>query len=345
MSSTPRPLITDIARQAGVSPATVSRAFNRPELLNAATLAHIRKTAERLGFRRNRLGSSLRSGSTKTLGLVLPTMANPVFAACFEGAESQARAAGYSVMLTTSSYHAERELEAVRELIGHRVEGLLLTVGDPQRSETLDELDAGGMPYVLVYNESDRHPFISVDNAAAAADMMTHLAAQGHRRVAFVSGPLDASDRARSRLSGLRRRMRELDLPAPEHLIMAGHTAIENAQLQRLMTERLRPTALFCSNDLLATAVIASLDVLGYRVPQDISVAGFDGTDFAGLLVPSLATVHQPSADIGREACQQLLCALQGGTPRSQHLPHRLLPGGTVTPLETSLEGAAHDKP
>lgn len=335
MPGSDRLLITDIARQAGVSPATVSRAFNRPELLNAATLAHIRETAKRLGFRRNRLGSSLRSGQSRTLGLVMPTMANPVFAACFEGAERCAHEAGYSVMLTTNGYDARRELEAARELIEHRVEGLILTVGDPDDSATLRELDAGGVPYLLVYNESDHHPFISVDNAAAAGDMIEHLAEQGHRRIAFISGPLDASDRARTRLDGLRQRARRLGLPAPEHVTMAGHTAIESDRLKRLMSERQRPTALFCSNDLLATAVISALAALDCRVPQEMSVAGFDGTDFAALMVPSLATVHQPSGDIGYLACQQLLYALQRQTPRSQRLPHRLVPGGTVAHLAT----------
>src|SRR5690554_5899207 len=114
--STPISLV-EIAEQAGVSPATVSRAFNRPELVQAGTLERIMAVADRHGFRPNRLGSSLRSGTTRTLGLVLPTLSNPVFADCFEGAEMRARASGYSVMMTVTHYDPEQEAAAVQRLI------------------------------------------------------------------------------------------------------------------------------------------------------------------------------------------------------------------------------------
>ena len=164
-----------MARKAGVSPATVSRAFNQPEIVHPDTLAHIRAIAKRAGFRPNRVGRSLRSGSTRTIGLILPTLSNPVFAECFEGAERRARESGYSVMLTATGYDPAVESAAVQGLIDHQVDGLILTVADAARSATLDDLDSAGMPYVLVYNESAAHPYASVDNRAAAIDMVSHL--------------------------------------------------------------------------------------------------------------------------------------------------------------------------
>src|SRR5690606_16990924 len=122
---------------AGVSPATVSRAFNRPELVQAETLNRVLELASRQGFRPNRLGSSLRSGSTRTLGLALPTLSNPVFADCFEGAEMRARQSGYSMMMTATHYDPALETDAVQRLADHQLDGVILTVADPRRSAVL----------------------------------------------------------------------------------------------------------------------------------------------------------------------------------------------------------------
>ncbi|ANN65008.1 LacI family DNA-binding transcriptional regulator [Bordetella bronchialis] len=332
MASKPlhRPSILDIARDAGVSPATVSRAFNRPELLRADTLQRIETVAREHGFRPNRVGSSLRSGNTRTLGMALPTLCNPVFAECFEGAEAWAHANGYSIMVTTTGYDVEREAAAVRSLLDHQVEGLLLTVGNAARSATLRDLAREGLPYVLVYNESPSHPSVSVDNMAAAGDMVRWLAGQGHARIALVTGPLSASDRARRRLQGARACARELGLPEPLHLPMPLHTAANADVLRQALRRRPAPTALFCSNDLLAASVISALRGLGMRVPEDVSVCGFDGMHFAALMVPPLTTVEQPSRDIGAQACAQLLARLRGDAAGSPRLPHRLITGRTV---------------
>ncbi|WP_094857017.1 LacI family DNA-binding transcriptional regulator [Bordetella genomosp. 10] len=333
--------IIDIAHDAGVSPATVSRAFNRPDLLKPDTLQRIKTVARRHGFRPNRVGSSLRSGSTRTLGMVLPTLRNPVFAECFEGAEQYAHAQGYSVMVASTGYAPATEADAVQSLIDHQVEGLILTVGNAARSATLRMLAGQNLPYVLAYNESSTHPFVSVDNGAAAGDMVSLLAARGHRRIAIVSGPLTASDRARRRLAGARGQARKLGLEEVVHLPMASHTEADGERLRGLLRARPAPTALFCSNDLLAASVISRLRGLGLSVPADISVCGFDGMTFARLLVPPLTTIEQPSHDIGARACANLLACLQGETPPSVRLAHRLIPGGTVAAATSAASTAS----
>jgi DNA-binding LacI/PurR family transcriptional regulator len=325
-----RPSIIEIAKAAGVSPATVSRAFNRPDLVRADTLQRIEAVARQSDFRPNRVGSSLRSGSTRTIGLILPTLSNPTFAECFEGAERHAQDHGYSVMVTTTEYDIERETRAVHSLIDHQIEGLILTVGNPAQSATLRALSTQRMPYVLAYNESRSHPFVSVDNTAAASEMVEALAQRDHRHVAFVTGPLAASDRARRRLKGARASAQRLGLGEVLHLTMPSHTAADAGVLRDALAAAEAPTALFCSNDLLATSVIATLQQLGKRVPGDISVCGFDGMAFAAMLVPPLTTVHQPSRDIGAHACAYLLARLAGAQAASLRLPHRLITGGTV---------------
>lgn len=362
-SSRHTPSIREIAQAAGVSPATVSRAFNQPELLNPDTLARILAVAGQHDFRPSRVGSSLRSGSTRTLGLIAPTLSNPVFAECFEGAEQQAREAGYSVMLTATAYDARRECDAVRNMLDHRVEGLILTVANAHDSPALDLLEQTGTPYVLAYNESPRHPSVSVDNRRAAMDMVQWLAQRGLRHIAFVSGPLAASDRARSRLRGAQEQACLLGMPEIAHLVMADHTRCDADTLRSALADPQPPQVLFCSNDLLATSTIGTLRQLGLRVPGDISVCGFDGMAFAAMLQPSLATVSQPSHDMGRHACALLLPMLdvtrQAGrrvgsetatcspSRASAHdaastptfpirLPYRIVAGGTV---------AGHDLP
>ncbi|WP_033365405.1 LacI family DNA-binding transcriptional regulator [Bordetella sp. FB-8] len=340
-----RSSIVEVARKSGVSPATVSRAFNQPELLKPATLARIKAVARNDGFRPNRVGRSLRAGSTRTIGLLLPTLSNPVFAECFEGAERHARQAGYSVMMATTGYVPEVEATVVQAFLDHQIDGLILTVGTPVRNAALQMLQAVDMPHMLVYNESGKHPFVSVDNRAAAREMMQALAALGHRRIAVATGPLPESDRARRRLDGARAQALALGLGEVGHLVMPAHTAADRDVLQAALSGPDAPTALFCSNDLLAASVIKHLVAMGYAVPRDLSVCGFDGTAIGTLMVPSLTSVEQPSRQIGATACAQLLACLQGGQIRSVRLPHRILPGGTVAAPPTSTRTARRKTP
>lgn len=329
--------LIQIAHEAGVSPATVSRAFNRPTLVQTHTLERIMAVAERHGFRPNRLGSSLRSGSTHTLGLVLPTLSNPVFADCFEGAEMRARESGYSVMMTVTHYDPAQEAAAVQRLIDHQLDGVILTVANPRRSPVLKALKARGVSYVLAYNESDAHPCSAVDNHAAASDMISHLASLGHRRIAFISGPLSMSDRAATRLSGARNRAQALGLASVKHQLMPSHTQADIQVLSELLGSANPPSALFCSNDLLATAVIVGLRELGYSVPQDISVAGFDGMRYGAVMSPSLTTIKAAGYEIGKTACHLLLEQIDHRPLRSQQVPHTLITGASAAPHGTAL--------
>jgi len=337
----PRRSILDIAALAGVSPATVSRAFSQPELVARDTLDRIRAVAREQNFRPNRVGRSLRSGRTRTLGLIVPTLANPVFAECLEGAERHARAAGFSVMVSTTGYDPDSETHAVQLLFDHQIDALLLTVADAATSACLPMVRDSGLPYVLVYNESADHPYVSVDNVAASGDLACALAAQGHRHLAFITGPLRASDRAVLRLQGARERYAALGLPPVLHAEMPVHTASDLRVLATLLEQAPELTALFCSNDLLASAVIADLARLGLQVPRDLSVCGFDGMAFGRMMTPPLTSLEQPNTAIGEHACAYLLETLQGddapaASSLALRLPHRLMTGGTVGPAATT---------
>ncbi|MBY4897141.1 LacI family DNA-binding transcriptional regulator [Cupriavidus sp. AU9028] len=335
-----------VAEAAKVSLATASRVFGNPELVRQDTAERVLRAAEELGFRPNLLGAKLRAQRTRIVGVMLPTLENAVFAECWRGIEEAALTQGYSLMLVTSDYDPQRERERIEYLLRHRVDGMVLTVADAARSAVLDQLDAEGVPYVLAYNQAPsrgkRHS-VSVDNRDSARAGVEALIAAGHRRIAVVSGSFVASDRARQRHAGYEDAMRAHGLQALPPLSLPGHTPTQGpAELEcirRLVSAARAPTALFCTNDMLAIGVIAILKRLGMAVPGDISVMGYDGIALGNLMEPPLSTVVQPNTEIGARALATLVARLNPaadnsdrGLPRTTLLPHTMRAGATVAP-------------
>lgn len=328
--------IKDVATHAGISIATVSRAVNSPERVSAATLARVQAAMDALQYRPNALGRQLRAERTGLLGVVLPSLANPVFAECMQGIEEAASVTGQRVMLMTTAYDREREARAIETMLEQRVDGLILTVADAAANAHLDRLDAEGVPYVLVYNDTVNQPRIparccvTVDNRAAARDAVRALLEQGHRQIRMLTGTLAASDRAALRHDGYREALEAADIaPQPPIEIDFNADAMPAAELARLLAPPL-PSAIFCSNDRLALLTIRSLREMGLRVPEDVSVIGFDGLAIGQWLSPTLATVAQPHRRIGSDAAQALGRRIAGEAVPSITLPHRLLAGGTL---------------
>lgn len=328
-----RVTLSDVALRARVSLATVSRALNQPALVRDSTVRRVREAAADLNFRPNLVGRNLRARTTRTLGVVLPTLANTVFADCFQGIERATRLQHYSVMLTTTEYRVEDELAVTEELLRHRVDGLILTVANAAESPVLDMLDQEKVPYVLVYNQSPcpQRQTVSVDNRIAARDAVGHLISIGHRSIRMVTGDFRESDRAQLRYQGYRDAMRAAGLVPQPPVEVPLHTAVASGALAQCLRGRDPASALFCSNDLLAISVVSGLLRLGLQVPDDMSVVGFDGVDLGTLLYPALATVVQPSRDIGGSAVDTLLARLRGDVPgRSVVLDHSLRIGETA---------------
>lgn len=321
--------IINVARQAGVSIATVSRAFNAPESVAPATRTAVTAAAAELGYEPNLSARTLRTQRSRTLGVVLPTLRNPVFAETLAGIAGAAADAGYSIIPLTTDYLEAQELQALRLLSGRSVDGLILTVADAERSATLAALKRARRPYVLAYNRHPRHPCVSVDGETAMAELVARLQQLGHRRILMVSGHLSASDRAQQRYRGYAAAMQAAHSPAE----LLELPFIDNAPeqlLQRLggADRQHRPTALVCSNDLLALRCMRAAALAGLRVPEDLSVIGFDGMALGTELRPSLASISQPNEGIGRRSVAWLLdCLDTGKSPRaadSLTLPHQL---------------------
>ncbi|WP_286869677.1 LacI family DNA-binding transcriptional regulator [Herbaspirillum sp. UBA812] len=360
-----RPSIKQVAHLAGVSIATVSRLLNKPGSVSAETAEKIHRSIAELGFRPNFTGRNLRAGNSRTVGVVVPTLSNTVFAQCLQGIELAARALDYSVMFTTTEYLPEDESAAVELLLGHRVDGVILTVADAGANATLDLLERERIPFVLAYNQlaaaaaaaaadaegATHRASVSVDNRAAACDAVSHLIGLGHRRIQMLSGRFNASDRAMQRYCGYLDAMQAAGLAPLAAIEVERHTLTAATDYQQMMADPLhRPTALFCSNDLLALSAMRDLRALGLQVPEDISVMGFDGIPVGALMQPVLASVVQPSEQIGDVALRTLVDAIERALPAAaaaaaveeapvpviagvRHiLPHTLREGGSVAP-------------
>ena len=339
------PTIKDVAAHAGFSIATVSRAINAPHTVNPVTLEKVRQSIDALNFRPSPLGRQLRGERSRLIGVVLPTLANPVFAECLQGIDELASAQGYRLMLMTTQYDADRERHAIETLREQRVEGLILTVADADTHPLLDELDRDGMLYVLMHNDTVRRPSVSVDNRQAAYDGVRMLIAHGHRRILMLAGTLAASDRARLRHLGYTQAMQHAGLaPAPALEIDFNADELAPAVLNHLTTGPNRPTALFCSNDLLAMVVMRGLRRARLQMPNDMSILGFDGLAMGELLSPPLASVCAPNREIGCAAWRRLIARVDGSQPTgfedalhapslSLTLPHTLREGATVAAI------------
>jgi len=330
------PTIKDVAAHAGFSIATVSRAINAPHTVNPVTLARVREAIDALKFRPNPLGRQLRGERTRLIGVVLPTLTNPVFAECLQGIDEFAAAHGFRLMLMTTQYDRDRERHAIETLRAQRVEGLILTVADADTHPLLDELDADGPLYVLMHNDTQRRPSVSVDNREAACDGVRMLIAHGHRRILMLAGTLAASDRARQRHAGYTYAMQQAGLtPAPALEIDFNAETLAPSVLAHLTSGPARPTALFCSNDLLAMVVMRGLRRARLRVPQDMSILGFDGLAMGELLAPPLASIATPNREIGRTAWQCLMARIGGehAGALSNTLPHTLRTGDTIAAI------------
>jgi DNA-binding LacI/PurR family transcriptional regulator len=340
-ADTMTPTIKDVAAHAGFSIATVSRAINAPHTVNPVTLEKVRQSIAALDFRPSPLGRQLRGERSRLIGVVLPTIANPVFAECLQGIDELAAAQGFRLMLMTTQYDAARERHAIETLREQRVEGLILTVADADTHALLDDLDRAGLLYVLMHNDTVRRPSVSVDNRLAAFEGVRMLIAHGHRRILMLAGTLAASDRARLRHVGYAQAMQQAGLtPAPALEIDFNADELAPSVLAHL-TGSQRPTALFCSNDLLAMVVMRGLRRAYFEVPRDMSILGFDGLAMGELLAPPLSSICSPNREIGCAAWRRLIARIDGNyadASLSLTLPHTLREGATIAAISNGAQ-------
>lgn len=331
------PRLKDVAEAAGVHISTASRALNERTamLLNPQTLERIRETADGLGYRVNGMARALKTRRSMTIGMVVPDITNPFFPPAVRGAENVLDRAGYSLLLSSTDNDPGKARRQIAAMLEGQADGLLLAMAlrdDP----LVNELRASGAPLVLLNRTVDRGGVSAVvpDDFNGAVEAVEHLYALGHRRLAFVGGPMSTSNGARRRASFGQTVLR-LGLPdAVELEASAFDEAAGYAAAQALLTERPEITAVVAGNDLIAIGIIAAADERGRRCPADISVVGFNDMLLAGRLRPPLTTIRIPQYDLGARAAELLmaLVADPGRSPETVLISGELVVRGSTAP-------------
>ncbi len=306
--------IKDIAKAAGVSHSTVSRALSDSPLIKAETKARIQRLAQEMGYSPDAIARSLVTQRTHTVGVVVTTITDPFVAEVVQGIEDTAQENDYSVILASSASEPERELAAVEMLRAKRVDSLIVT-SSRVGALYLEHLERFGVPVVLVNNhnrQSGRYTFsVSVDNQHGGHLATAHLIQRGHRHIGYVSGPADHSDDA-ERLAGYRQALDESGITFDPALVVHGNGRLDGGERALRTLARLveLPTAVFCYNDITAIGLISAARQAGLAVPDDLAVVGFDDIPLAAHVYPSLTTVAQPQRDMGRQAMNMALALM-----------------------------------
>lgn len=315
--------LRDVARAAGVSPATASRALHAPDLVAPERRELVQRVARELGYRPNRAARELITGRTGHLCLVVPDLENPFFSAVAKAVQARARTAGHAVVVADAEEDPQLEAELVAQL-GAQADGVLLC--SPRMSaDDLADVAAGDRPVLLVNREGAGLPSVVVDNRDGVRQAVRHLHALGHRRLAYAGGPAGSWSDARRReglaASGTDVEVVDLGAHAP---VFAGGVAAADLALAS------GATAVLAHNDLVALGVLDRLRTRGVRVPHDVSVVGFDDAPVATLVAPALTTVAVPLARLGRTAVDLLL------TPHEDAAPRTVLPVELVVRASTA---------
>lgn len=308
-----KPTLFDVARQAGVSPATVSRAISRPELLKPATLTTIREVARSLGYIPDSKARALVSGRTGSIGVVVPTLDSPIFSRALQSMQRSLSIGGSQLLVASNDYDPLLEASAIRALVGHGIDGLVL-VGADRPVETWNIIDDAGVPAVLMWCSAEGRNSISVDNERAGELIATHLMELGHTRFGIITGTLRTNDRQRARLRGVRRALERAHLTLPDWSVSEQTLSLVGgrAGCNALLSLAEPPTAIIGAIDILAIGAIIELQSKGLNVPADVSVGGIDNLEFAAQIAPSLTTVHIPSSEIGARAAARILEIVAG---------------------------------
>jgi LacI family transcriptional regulator len=305
--------LSDVARDAGVSAATVSRAISQPGLLSQETLARVRAAAERLGYQPDAAARALASGKSMTIGAVMPTLDNAIFSKALQMMQATLAAEGYQLLVASHDYSMAAEAVAVRALLSRGVDGLIL-VGAQRAAETSAMLAGTDIPLVFTWCAPAGSAAVIVDNALAGALVARHLLDLGHRRIGVITGSVKFNDRQRARLAGVRAALEAAKLPLPPSLICEEATTFAGGRMgcAKLLELRHPPTAIIGGIDLIAIGCTVEAQARGLSVPEELSVAGIDDLDMSAHVSPSLTTVHIPTAAIGARAAEKLVAMLRG---------------------------------
>lgn len=332
-----RPRLIDVARLAGVSLGSASRALSSPDAVRAHTLRRVREASERLGYVPDGAARALALRRSMTIGAVLPTINNPIYADFVQALQKTLGRAGYHLLIAAHEYDLKEEASIVERLVQRGIDSLVL-IGTDHPQAIFRRIEQARLPYVCAWSidEAHNHPCVGISNRRAMHRVVRHLLDLGHREFAVISGNIDNNERARSRIDGVLDATAMADVSLPAHRIFYGDFSIEAGRegLRKAMALDPKPTALICCTDLLAAGALAEARAQNIDVPGALSISGFDDIEFVSLLEPPLTTLHVQTDDIGRLAGEQVLAALRGAASSEPiEIETRLVVRGSTGPV------------
>lgn len=327
-----KPNLADVARLAGVSTATVSRALSRPEHLRADTLRNVEAAIAKLGYVAHGSARALAARRTNTIGAIFPSL-DQIFATTTFALQKVLAESGYMLLVACNEYDPVQEVALVRKLIEREVDGLVL-VGTIMNPAIVAQLDDLGVPHVFTwaFDETGRLPVVGFDHRRATAQVTQHLLELGHREFGVVCTPTRDNLNAQRRLAGVVETLEAHGIELPAVRIVERPFSYEKGGegFKALMEANPRPTAVVCLNDVLAIGAMAECRAMGLAIPDDVSITGCEDLEIARMGVPPLTTVRYPTREMGHYAGTFLLEALQGGKPLRQRIfPTQLIVRGS----------------
>ena len=326
----------DVARLAGVSTATVSRALNAPEQVDVDTRRLVTDAVAKLRYVPHGPARALRSHRSRMVAAVVPSFSYALYARTTSAMQAVLDAKGYSMVLAEHHYDLQEELRITEKLLGRGVDAVVF-VGLHHEAALFALLADYGRPYVLTWGVDPmrQHPSVGFDNHAATFEMTRHLIGLGHRRFGLLSAATDGNDRATERGAGMRAALTQAELILDERYVRYGpiDLAAAAAMMQRLLEAENRPTAVVCTNDVFAVGAMMACRSAGVAIPEQISITGVDNTDLGATQTPGLTSIRTPIVEVGRAAAQQMVARLEG-KPHSSFatLPFELVFRGSTGP-------------
>lgn len=307
------PTQADVAREAGVSTATVSRVLNNRCLVNADAKARVEQAMNSLNYVPHAGARALAMQRSGTLGAIIPTLNNAIFAEGIHAFERTAQALGYTLLLSVSQQDIEHEQALVLKMLERGVDGLLL-VGNLHAEAVFERLQMAGVRHVCTwaYDARARMPNIGFDNAQAMYAVVDHLVQLGHRHFGMLAGIVRHNDRARDRIEGVRTRLAHHGLRLPEACIVQTPYSIPESRRAFWDVIDQDISALICGNDVIAYGALFEAQKMGLRIPEDLSITGFDDLSLSAEISPALSTVQVSASVMGETAARNLVAAVEG---------------------------------
>lgn len=320
--------IRAVSKLAGVSVATVSRALKKPELVSERTREKVKAAANEAGYKPNMMAVNFRSRKSFAILVLVPDFSNPFFSKVISGIQAAAKERGYNILLGNTMGDPSLELELASLMQTNQADGIIqLSAHFPLPDE--EQNSETPLPIINCCEcvTDNSMPTVSLDNVGAAEAMTQHLITLGHKRIGVVTGP-EGSPLTDTRLEGYKSALTKADIPYDGSLVMTGDYTMESgtAASETLLGLNKRPSSIFCFNDEMAIGAISRIKKEGLKVPEDISVAGFDNLDVSTYMDPPLTTIKQPNREFGKVAIAMLFDVMNGTDCKTRHhkLPFQL---------------------